>query len=128
MTVEVDDKKERLEKKDVTGRLLATPVLEVAEEYAPDNVTIEVLEIKAIYLSGTKWEFNDGHGDLWARIDDETFWLKWRNHEYEVGDGDRFRVRLLTRQQLKPKLKKEYIILEVIEPLKGIHQEKLDGI
>lgn len=60
LTVEIDDKKEIIGKEDLPP---LKPAHAEGEEYAPDNVAVEVLEIRAVYFAeGNKWQFFDGSG------------------------------------------------------------------
>jgi hypothetical protein len=89
---------------------------DVSDPKQVDSEIDAILEIKAPLLDGRGlWKFKYGRTSLSARIDDQEFMERVNNSAERFAHGDKFHVRLRTRQlQEGDRIKTEHSVSRII--------------
>ncbi|MEG7639837.1 hypothetical protein SQQ66_15790 [Enterococcus casseliflavus] len=97
-----------------------------AKELNP-TISEVYLQIINVAFEHGKWKFSDGTNQFFAAIEDDYFLKSVEKNEQQFGSTDTLKVSLKTTQRLTGMgLKSEFVILKVLEHIKGSQQLKLD--
>lgn len=106
------------------------PAFDVHEEPVEtltDQEQTIVVEIVAPAFDDRKWRLNDGHGNFWASVEDESFLEQVQNGEaFRKGDMLRCRIRSIQTQTPTAGLHGERIVEEVIQHIPRPEQLRFD--